>query len=276
VHNLIDKSLKKLKQKNITTPELDLRILLKYSSFNNKDIFLNTFNPHDINIEIFNSLLSKRLKKEPISKIINRKYFWKNEFFVNNYVLDPRPETELIIEEVKNCFKNTDQSLDILDIGTGSGCLAISLAREFKNSKITAIDVSNNALEVAKKNVLDNNCENNIELKLEDYNNIYSKYDLIVSNPPYISDYDYENLDEEVKNFEPKLALQGGKDGLNFYRNFANIHDRIMKNKSIFICEIGYNQLNSCIKIFKNSNLMLKKVTKDLQNIDRTLTFFKI
>ena len=274
--DLINSSLLALKKKNIPNPELDLRILLRSASFSKKEIILSNFDIEDLNINYFQKILKKRLQFKPISKIINTKSFWKDDFYVNSDVLDPRPETELIIEEVLNNFKVKEEKLKILDIGTGSGCLAISLAKEFINSEITAIDVSQKALFVAKKNINKCNLSERINLKLSDIKNLNEKFDIIVSNPPYLSNKEYKNLKKEVKKYEPSIALLGGKDGLKFYRKLAKEVVSLMKINSIFICEIGFNQLIACQNIFKNKNLVLKKISKDIQKIDRTLTFLKI
>ena len=276
MNNLIRISLDKLKKNNIPNPELDLRIILNNSSKKNKEIIFSNFDINDIDLKIFDKLLIKRLNREPISKILNKKYFWKNEFFVNSRVLDPRPESELIIEETLKIYKNKNEALKILDIGTGSGCLSISLANEYNNANITAIDVSKSAINVAKKNIKKNNFEKKIKLKLMHFYKIRKKFDLIVSNPPYLSQQKYDKCQIEIKKFEPKLALVGGKDGLKFYRIFARFLEKIMNRGSYFICEIGDDQLDSCIRIFKNSKLSIKNIRKDLQNIDRTLIFSKI
>ena len=276
MNKLLNSSLSMLKEKRIPNPELDLRILLRHAAKTNKDIILSNFESKDIDIDYFNSLILKRLNNEPISKIIKKKFFWKHEFFVNSNVLDPRPDTELIIEEVLNNVKNRNKKLKILDIGTGSGCIAISLAKELKNSEVMAIDISKRALKVAEKNIKFYNLNNQIDLRLSKFEKIKNKFDIIVSNPPYVSENEYKNLGLEIRNFEPKLALVGGKDGLKFYRFFAKKIEKIMKNNSFFICEIGDNQSLLCQKIFKNSKLILKKVSKDIQKIDRTLTFLKI
>ena len=276
MNNLVYSSLQKLRNKKIYNPELDLRILLNHSSKIKKQIFLNNFNINDIDIDYFNSLLQKRLNYEPISKIIKKKNFWKYDFFVNSNVLDPRPETELIIEEVLRNIKDRKKQYKILDIGTGSGCLAICLAKELTNSKITAIDISKTAINVAKKNIKLKKLEHQIDLKLIDINKIKDRYDIIVSNPPYLTECEYEKAQEEIKNFEPKVALVGGADGLQIYRILSKKIDYIMTNNSYFVCEIGKGQLDSCKDIFQNTNLILKKISKDLNKIDRTLTFFKI
>ena len=276
MNDIINDSLKKLKQININNPELDLRILLKYCSKKNNEIILSNVDLNNINITKFKLFLKKRINREPIAKIINNKSFWKNDFYVNNFVLDPRPETELIIEEVLNVYKNKNLKLKILDIGTGSGCIAISLAKEFKNASITAIDISKEALEVAEKNLKIHNCENQIQLKMIDFKNINSKFDLIVSNPPYLTNNQFNNTDPEVKNFEPKLALVGGDDGLKFYREYSNNLQNLMNKNAIFVCEIGINQRQNCEEIFQNSGLYLNKIVSDLQGIERILSFSKI
>ena len=275
MNDLIKQSLIKLKQKKIRNPELDLRILLKYSSKQNKEIFLSSLNFDDINISKFKKLLKKRIDRQSIAKITKKKSFWKHEFYINKFVLDPRPETELIIEEVISIYKNKNLKLKILDIGTGSGCIAISLAKEFKNSKITAIDISQKALDVAKKNIKIHNCNKQINLKLIDFKNVNSKFDLIVTNPPYLSNSQFNKSDPEIKNFEPKIALVGGSDGFKFYKEFAKNIKELMSENSYFLCEIGLNQKTKCISIFENSGLILKNVIKDLQGIERILSFSK-
>ena len=276
MNDLIKESLLKLKQININNPELDLRILLRYASKKKNQIILSDLKLEDIDIVKFKSFLQKRINRQPIAKIINNKSFWKNDFYVNNFVLDPRPETELIIEEVLNLYKNINQKLTILDIGTGTGCIAISLAKEFKNSSITAIDISKEALEVARKNLKIHNCDNQIQLKMCDFKKINSKFDLIVSNPPYLTKNQFNNLDPEVKNYEPKLALVGGDDGFKFYREYSNNLEKLMNKNSNFICEIGINQRQNCEEIFRNSGLILNKIVLDLQGIERILSFSKI
>ena len=201
MNNLIEDSLKKLKQKNITSPELDLRILLKHASKKNDEIILSNRNVDNIDIVKFKSYLQKRINRQPIAKIIKNKPFWKNDFYVNNFVLDPRPDTELIIEEALNIYRNKNLRLKILDIGTGSGCIAISLAKEFKNASITSIDIQKEALEFYKKNLTIHSCYNQILLKMIDFKNINSKFDLIVSNPPYLTNEQFNNADPEVRNF---------------------------------------------------------------------------
>ena len=276
MNKLIIASLQKLKQKKIPNPEIDLRILLNYSKKIKNEIILSNFNTDQININKFNSLLDRRLLNEPISKIINNKGFWKDDFYVNQYVLDPRPETEIIIEECLNIIKNKENYLKILDIGTGSGAIAISLAREFINSHICAIDISEKAIEVAKKNIIEKKLTKQIELKKSTISYINNKFDLIVSNPPYLSKKECENVSIEIKKFEPKIALDGGVDGLFFYREFAKKIPNMMNKSAYLIIEIGESQFMECKEIFSSSCLKLLKKTQDLQKKDRIMVFSKI
>ena len=200
MNNLIKLSLKKLKIHNIPNPDLDLRILLNYSSKSKKEIFLSNFNDTDIDLHKFHSILNRRLNFEPISKIINKKNFWKYDFYVDHNVLDPRPETELIIEESLKLLTKKNKKINILDLGTGSGCLAVCLAKEFINSRITAIDISPKAMKVASKNFNIHKCKNRITKRICTVESVNKKFDLIVSNPPYLSKDDYQKTSEEIKN----------------------------------------------------------------------------
>ena len=152
--DFISANFKKLKDNKIPNPEIDLRILLNYSRLCENEIIFSNFKTDQIDIKKFNSLLNRRILREPISKIINIKSFWKDEFYVNKFVLDPRPETEGIIEESIKIFNDKKAHLKILDIGTGSGAIAISLAREFENAEIVAIDISEDAIKVANNNII--------------------------------------------------------------------------------------------------------------------------
>ncbi len=276
MNDFIISSLNKLKEKKIPNPEIDLRVLLNYSNYSSNEIVLSNFDINQINVQLFNDLLNRRLEHEPISKIINRKNFWKDEFYVNKFVLDPRPETEAIIEESLKIKKDNKLSYNILDIGTGSGAVAISLAREFINANILAIDISDKAIEVANKNIINKKLVKQIQTRNISIDFLNKKFDLIVSNPPYLSKKDFENISKEIRYFEPAIALDGGEDGLDFYRNFADKIPKLMKSKAHLILEIGENQFNDCLEIFTNSTLNFEKKTKDLQKKDRIMVFSKL
>ena len=276
MNDFISVNLRKLKNNKIPNPEIDLRILLNYSRCSENEIIFSNFNKNQINIKKFNSLLKRRILNEPISKIINKKSFWKDNFYVNKFVLDPRPETEGIIEEAIKLCKNNKTHFKILDIGTGSGAIAISLAREFENAEIVAIDISEDAIKVANKNIKDRNLDKRINLKKTTFENIQGDFDLIVSNPPYLSQKEIKNLSNEIKKFEPKIALFGGKDGLNFYREFSKKIYKNLTNGGYLILEIGASQFSDCREIFSNSGLKFIKKSQDLQKKDRIMIFSKI
>ena len=276
MNDFVISSLEKLKEKNIPNAEIDLRVLLNYSKYSKNEIILSNFDLDQININLFNKVLNRRLAYEPISKIINKKNFWKDEFYVNEFVLDPRPETEGIVEESLKLIKNKQSSIKILDIGTGSGALAISLAREFINAKIIAIDISDEAIKVANVNIKNKKLNNQIQLKQSTFDNINEKFDLIVSNPPYLTKRELENTSYEIKNYEPFIALDGGKDGLKFYRDFSRKINKIMNVSSYLIIEIGEGQLRDCKDIFSLSKLNFHKKAQDLQKKDRILIYSKL
>ncbi len=276
MNDFIFSSLERLKKKNIPNAEIDLRILLNYSKYSKNEIILSNFDVDQINIDLFNKILNRRLSNEPISKIINKKNFWKDEFYVNEFVLDPRPETEGIVEESIKLIKNKNSSIKILDIGTGSGALAISLAREFINANIMAIDISEEAIKVANVNINNKILANQIQLRKTTLDNINEKFDLIVSNPPYLTKKELENTSYEIKNYEPLMALDGGVDGLNFYRDFSKKINQLMNLNSYLLLEIGEGQLKDCIDIFSISGLNFHKKARDLQKKDRILIYSKL
>ena len=273
MNNFLNLHLKELSN-HFDYPELELRVLLNRSSIIDKEIFFSNFDIEQIDFQIFRESFDRRLKKEPISKIFNSKEFWKYNFFVDKFVLDPRPETELIIEKVLNYFPNKKKKLKILDLCTGSGCIAISLAKEYLNAKVTATDISSKALKVAKINSQKIRC-NNIKFIKCDLLNKISKYDIVVSNPPYLSKIDYENVSDEIKLFEPKIALFAKKNGYEFYNRLASILPKIIAKKSIIFIEIGHSQAKKCIEIFESSKLECLEIYKDYQNLDRGIILNK-
>ena len=275
MNNLIKESLTKLKQKNINNPELDLRILLKHASKKNNEIILSNFNIENINLRKFFSAFDRRIKGEPVSKIYNSKSFWKHNFFVNKDVLDPRPDTEIIIEKVLEHYPETNKFIKILDLCTGSGCLAVSLAKEYPNSKITATDICPAAIKVAKKNAILMNCANQIKFLNCDLINEKDLFDIVVANPPYLSKYEYGSISPNIHKYEPKIALLASRGGYEFYWKIANILNSILNiNAKIFV-EIGFSQADKVINIFSSKRLLCLKVEKDIQNLNRLLILNK-
>ena len=275
MNSFIRDHLNEIKKQDIPNPELELRVLLNNCSINNKEVFLNNLNIDIINIEKFKSIFQRRINNEPLSKIINKKEFWSLDFYVNNHVLDPRPSSEFLIQTIKEYFTDIQSNIKICDLGTGSGCLAITLATIYKNSKITATDISNDALKIAKKNAKKHNVEKQIKFINCDWFSKNEKFDLVVSNPPYLTFDEYNKSNINIKNFEPKIALIGGHDGLKSYRKISQIICSILNNNSFLFIEIGASQINDVKNIFLKQNVKLIKIVKDCQQIDRVIVLKK-
>ena len=260
---LIDRGSKLLQSKNIHTHRLDSEILLSVVlGKKREEILLNSNNKLKHNdILKFKNYLLRRKQKEPIAYILGYKHFWKYKFLTNKSVLIPRPDTELIIEEALK-YLPIDKSKKILDIGTGSGCIVISLLKERPNCSATALDISLKALNVAKTNAKLHHLENKINFINIDIDKYKScNYDLIISNPPYINSIELNRLDDDIKLHEPKIALSGGFDG------FRNIIKVIVKSKKLLklngklIIEIGHKQKNQSVKILNDSSLAPCKIS---------------
>ena len=263
----------KLKSHNIDTHILDSEILLSFilnSSRENILMNLET-NIKKNKFKKFKKLLSRREKREPIAYITNKKEFWKNNFYVNSDVLIPRPETELIVEEV---LKNTNihSSKKFLEIGTGSGCLVVSIIKERPKCFATAIDISRKALNIAKFNAKMHHLINKINFVNIDIDKIqFNKYDFIISNPPYINRFDLSRLDESVKIFEPYIALEAGIDGLREITKLIIKSKKLLKKNGKLIFEIGQGQNLITKKILNKNGYFINKVIKDISSIPRVI-----
>ena len=219
----------------------------------------------------------ERTKGKPISKIFGLKEFFSNEFIVNKNVLDPRPETELLVEwTVKNLFKIKDKKISLLELGVGSGCLIISILLSLKKNKVSAlgVDISKKALDTADKNLKKFNLEKKLKLKKSDwFSDIHEKFDIIISNPPYIKTSDIKNLDKDVKFYDPLIALNGGFKGLSCFERIATDAKFYLKQNGIILLEIGFGQINSVKKIFEEMGYKIFLKEKDLQGITRVVGF---
>ncbi len=265
---------KLLYSEDSSIPILEKKILLKYVlNTSNEEININHNKPLDhIALDQYKELIQRRKKSEPIAYIINEKDFWKDSFFVDNSVLIPRPESETIIETAIKYFPDTNQNLKILDLGTGSGCLIISLLREFKNSKGVGVDLYKKALEVAKQNKNSLFNENRLKFCNADFSQFNTKnYDLIVCNPPYVSPSLKGKLLKDVQNFEPKIALFAKGNGLKSFKMILNNLTKYENKKQLIIFEIGYDQLKPLNKMLKNTNFQLVSVEKDIADIPRCI-----
>lgn len=237
-----------------------------------KDIYLNDFES-----EQFIEYLKRFNAFEPISKIIMQNNFYGIDYYVDKNVLDPRCDSEIIIDAVIELFKDNRKSLKILDLGVGSGCLLLTLLKIYKDSYGVGIDISEDALAVSKKNAEVLNIKNVKFLKSNWFSNINKSmiFDVIVSNPPYIKTDDIPRLDSNVKDFDPFIALDGGEDGLKCYREiFKDIKNFLSINGLVFV-EIGYRQKNYIVKIAIDYGLKLVKILNDISNIERVLVFSK-
>ena len=278
IGSILNQGFKKLSCSNIRNANLDCELLL--SKIINKDreyVILNLKkNIKTKYINFFYDLIERRKKGEPVAYLINKKEFWKETFYVDKNVLIPRPDTEHIIEEmIKNTCK--DSKLHILDIGTGSGCILLSILKERKNFVGTGIDISKKCIKVSKYNAKRLELDNRTRFYISDVDNFsIGKYDVIISNPPYIEKLSLKYLDRDVINFEPKLALDGGKDGFSEIIKVINKTSALIKKNGIFILEIGYNQKNKAIEMLKNKGFYIKKVLKDYGKKDRCIISTKI
>ena len=273
IEGILNKGANILKANKIPNPFLDSEILLSESiNRSKKHIILN---PKEIlkskHLNSFNKLIRRRKKGEPIAYLINKKEFWNNEFYVNKDVLIPRPDTELIIEQVLKIYPKNSQ-LQVLDIGTGSGCILLSILKERTNFYGTGIDISQKSINVSNFNAKKLKLNNRSKFYNSDVDNFeIGKYDLIVSNPPYIELLSLKYLDRDVVNFEPKLALNGGFDGFSKIRKVISKASNLVKKNGKLILEIGFNQKNEVNKILKKEGFYINKVLKDYGNNDRCI-----
>jgi len=228
------------------------------------------------NLEYFKKLVHERATRKPIAYLLNKKFFWKSEFYVNKNTLIPRPDTEIIIEQILKVTKNKNY-LKILDIGVGSGCILLSILKERKNFYGTGIDISKNSLEISKINAKKLFVEERVKFYKSDVDKFaQGKYDLIVSNPPYIKKSDLKYLESDVLKFEPKLALDGGLDGLSVIRKVIKKSSELLKKNGKFILEIGFDQKSKVIKLLNNKGFYINSTIKDLAKNDRCIVSTKI
>jgi release factor glutamine methyltransferase len=278
IENILNEGVNILQKNKIANPQLDSEILLS-SSIKKDKRHIILYPKEILNLEQlgkFKSLIERRKKGEPIAYLINKKEFWKDEFFVNKDVLIPRPDTELIIEQVLKIYSK-DVQLQVLDIGTGSGCIILSILKERPNFYGTGIDISKKSINVSKFNTKQLNLMNRVKFFHSSVDNFkIGKYDLIVSNPPYIELLNLKYLEKDVVNFEPKLALNGGFDGFSKIRKVINKASILIKKNGKFIIEIGFNQKDIVKKILKEEGFYINKAIKDYGNNDRCIISTKI
>ena len=269
----------KLFKKNlIDSASLDSEIILSKSvNLTREQILLNLNKKLSFKeLKYFKKLIDRRKKKEPIAYILNKKEFWKTSFHINSDVLIPRPDTEILVEELINQIP-VNSSKSILEIGTGSGCIILSVLAERKKCYAKALDISKKALKVAEYNAKIQHLRNRIEFIYSSIDKFYSgKYDIIISNPPYIKSASIKNLDEDIRFYEPRIALDGGCDGYSLIREIIKKSSYLLKNGGKLFLEIGFEQLYEVKKLLKKNNFYINKIAKDLRKINRCIVSTKI
>jgi release factor glutamine methyltransferase len=278
VETAINKAYLELKKNKIKTPLLDSEILLsKAINKDRKFIILNLDKEvEENNYIVFKKLIIERIKGKPIAYLTGKREFWKFEFDIDENVLIPRPDTEVIVEQVLKIFKNKNK-LNFLDIGVGSGCILLSILKEKKNFLGTGIDISNESLKICAINAYKLGIKNRVKLFKSDIDNFTNgKYDLIISNPPYIKKLDLKYLDRDVINFEPKLALDGGLDGISEIRKVIDRSSELIKKQGKLILEIAFDQRKEVEKLLRSKNFYINNVIKDLAKNDRCIISTKI
>jgi len=264
---LINFGASELRRKKISTSRLDSELLLsKILDKNREEILINLekkiCQKHFLK---YKQLIQRRSQCEPIAYIVKEKEFWSKNFLVSSDTLIPRPETELIVEKLTKIFE--EKKISILDIGTGTGCILISLLSELKNSKGIGIDISKKALRIAEKNSEQHGMKNKIKFFHKSLDSkFYQKFDLIVSNPPYIKKSEIKNLKEDVRKFEPRIALDGGNDGLDLIKKVIYKSKYILKIKGMLALEIGNEQFNKVSKILKKNNFKIEHIIKEYKD----------
>ena len=267
-----------LKNRYIQTAQLDTEILMaKALGKDRKYIILNNDKYlQDENLKYFKKLIKERSSRKPIAHLINKKFFWNSEFFVTSDTLIPRPDTELVIEHILKLTKHKKR-MNILDIGIGSGCILLTILKERKNFYGTGIDISKNCLNISKINAKNLKVEARTKLYKTDVDKFcLGKYDLIVSNPPYIKKLDLRYLERDVAKYEPRLALDGGLDGLSEIRKVIKKSSELIKKNGKFILEIGFDQKNKVINLLKKEGFYINNTSKDLAKNDRCIVSTKI
>ncbi len=278
IETAIKKAFLDLKNKNIESALLDSEILMsKVLKEERGAVLLNSERSlSNEDYKNFRELISNRLKYKPIAYLIGEKSFWKYEFEINNKVLIPRPDTELIVEQVLKIYGNKSKT-KFLEIGVGSGCLILSILKERKHFLGVGVDLSKDCINICKINAIKLRVQNRLKLFKTDIDNFnLGKYDLIVSNPPYIKKLDFKKLNKDVTNYEPKLALDGGLDGLSKIRKVIKKSSELVKLSGKLIIEIAHDQRKMVKKILIENGFFVNKVVKDLSKNDRCIISTKI
>ena len=274
----INEGSKILKSKFIPNPLLDAEILMAKTIKKDRNyILLNSSETVDKNdLSTFYKLIEQRSLGNPVAYLTKKKSFWNSEFFIAKDILIPRPDTELVVENVLKLSKQKNK-LNILDIGVGSGCILLSILKERKFFYGTGIDKSGKCLKISKINAANLKVCSRLKFYKSDVDKFnLGKYDFIISNPPYIKKHKIKYLERDVADFEPRLALDGGLDGLTEIKKVIKSSARLIKKNGKFILEIGFDQKNKVINLLKKEGFYINSTQKDLANNDRCIVSTKI
>ena len=278
IETAINNAYEHLKNNNIKSALLDSELLMANVINKSREYIILNFN-NDISKSDFNNfqnMINQRSEGKPIAHLMGKKFFWKDEFFVNKYVLIPRPDTEIIIEQVLKIYKNKN-NINFLDIGFGSGCILLSLLKERKDFRAKGVDISSHALKVCKINAYKLGVGSRAKLYNSDIDKFsLGKYDLIISNPPYIKNLDLKYLEKDVRNYEPKIALNGGLDGISEIRKIIKKSSELIKFGGKLILEIAYNQKQEVKQLLKRNGFYINSVIKDFAKNDRCIISTKM
>ena len=278
IKEVINRAVDVLKDSKIKTPHLDSELILsKVINQKRQYLILNyKKNVNKNNLKDFIKLIYRRKRGEPVAYLTNFKEFWRQKYFVNKNVLIPRPDSEILVEEVLKTYHKT-KKLRVLDIGTGSGCLLLSILKDRKYFLGTGIDISKKAINVASFNAKLQHLNNRVKFYNSDIDKFFiGKYDLIISNPPYIKKQRLKYLDKDIAFYEPKLALDGGSDGFSKVTKVIDKASYLIKKNGKLILEIGCFQRNEIVKKLKNKNFFINKIIKDYGKNDRCIISTKI
>ncbi len=262
-----------LRESGIKSYKIDSEILMsKVIKKNRTDIILNSKTElSQKNYNLYENLIIQRSKQKPIAYLTGKKEFWKYEFSVTKDVLIPRPDTEIIVEKTLRLTKNKNK-LKVLEIGIGSGCILLSILKEKKNFYGTGIDISKKTIEICKINCENLGLSSRVKLFKTDIDNFrYGKYDLIISNPPYIKKFDLKYLEKEVSFYEPKPALDGGLDGLSELKKVILNSSKLIKRNGKLVLEIAFDQAESVKSILKQNEFYINEIIKDLSKKNRCI-----
>lgn len=278
--DIYQKVVERLIEIGVSSPRLEARLLIE-DAFKNKktDIFSVVLNEKEQ--KKLEENLKKRLMHMPLDKILQKKDFYKETFVTSEDVLSPRPDTEILVEESIQTAK-THGLKSVLELGVGSGCVLLSILKEITDIQGVGVDCSRKALFIARQNLENLKLQKRCQLMeadwfKDDFLKLFSqKFDMVVSNPPYIPTADISELEPEVKNFDPMMALDGGKDGLDSYKRIAFLLPNLLKKGGYALFEIGQGQSKQVCSIFEEQNFKLDRIVPDLAGIERVLVFQKL